>query len=371
MRFDLDVDQAALAALAHRVFTDSLPDDRAEILAGRPGADAQTWERLATEAGFPSIAVPGDQDGSDGTWLDLAVVLEAAGQAVSSQPLLATAGAAVAVLRAGGPGAHPVLAAIASGELTATWLDAARPTEGLTASAVEGRWSVSGERAHVPHGDSVALLVLTARTPDGLGLFSVERGSASVASETPLDPTRSLGTVVLEGAPATALTTDLDEADVARAQAITRILLTAEQVGVGQGVLDLAVEHALTRQQFGRVIGGFQAVKHLLADAYAEVDSARVVARYGAWVASASPEEVDGLEDLEEVAAFTAAHVSPATQRAAAIALQVLGGVGYTWEHAAHLYYKRAVSSARLLGAPDEHLDRIAAGLGLGSKEPR
>lgn len=366
MRFELDVDQADLAAMARRFFTDVLADDRAAILAGRPGQDPKVWARLATEAGFPAIAVPAEQDGADGTWLDLAVVLEAAGRAVSSQPLLATAGAAVAVLRAGGPGAHPVLTEIAAGECTATWVDAAQPANGLTANARGGGWSVTGERAHVLHGDSVDLLLVAARTADGLGLFKVERGSASVTAETPLDPARSLGTVVLDGTPATPVATDLDEAALARAQAITRILLAAEQVGVGQGVLDLAVEHALTRQQFGRPIGGFQAVKHLLADAYAEVDSARVVARYAAWAVSTPATPVDGVEDPVELAALTSAHVSPAVERAAAAALQVLGGVGYAWEHPAHLYYKRALSSARLLGPADEHLDRLAAGLGLG-----
>lgn len=364
MRFELDVDQADLAALARRFFTDVLADDRTAVLGGRPGQDPKVWSRLAVEAGFPAIAVPADQDGAGGTWLDVAVVLEAAGQAVSSQPLLATAGAAVAVLRAGGTGAHAVLAQIAAGERTATWVDAAQPASGFTACARDGGWSVTGERSHVLHGDSVDLLLVAARTTDGLGLFTVEQGSAAVTSETPLDPTRSLGTVVLDETPAIPVATDLDEAALARAQAITHILLAAEQVGVGQGVLDLAVEHALTRHQFGRPIGGFQAVKHLLADAYAEVDSARVVARYAAWALSTHDDPVDGVADPVELAALTSAHVSPAVERAAAAALQVLGGVGYTWEHPAHLYYKRALSSARLLGTVDDHLDRLTAGLG-------
>jgi alkylation response protein AidB-like acyl-CoA dehydrogenase len=371
MRFELDVEQADLDAMAHRFFTELLPDDRAATLAGQPQQDPKVWARVATEAGFPSIAVPAEHDGADGTWLDLAVVLEAAGQAVSAQPLFATAGASVAVLRAAGSGAHSVLAAIASGELTATWVDAAQPATGFTASAENGHWTLTGKFAHVPHGDSVDLLVVAARTADGLGLFTVERGSASVIGETPLDPTRSLATVVLEEAQATAVTTELEEAALANAQAITRILLAAEQVGVGQGVLDLALEHALTRQQFGRPIGGFQAIKHILADAYAEVDSARVVARYAAWAVSTPADTVVGVEGPVELAALTAAHVSPAIERAAAAALQVLGGIGYTWEHPAQLYYKRALSSARLLGHAHEHLDRIAKGIGQRSEARR
>ncbi|XVQ14983.1 acyl-CoA dehydrogenase family protein [Spirillospora sp. CA-255316] len=365
MRFELDAEQADLAALARRFFTDALPDDQAATLAGRAEPDRKAWARMA-EAGFPSIAVPAEHDGAGGTWLDLAVVLEAAGQAVSSQPLLATAGAAVAALRAAGPGAQAALAAIASAEITATWVDARRPASGVTATAGRGGWSLTGECSHVPHGDSADLLVVAASTGGGLGLFTLERGSASVTGETPLDPSRSLATVVLDGVKATAVATELDEAALLRAQAITRILQAAEQVGVGQGALDLAVDHALTRQQFGRPIGGFQAIKHLLADAYAEVDSARVVARYGAWAISTA-DPVDPAADPLDLAALTAAHVSPAIERAAAAALQVLGGIGYTWEHPGHLYYKRALSSARLLGHTDGHLDRIADGFGLGA----
>jgi alkylation response protein AidB-like acyl-CoA dehydrogenase len=361
MRFELDADQADLAAVANQLFTDLRDDDQAAVLGDRSERDHKAWARVATEAGFPSIAVPAASDGAGGTWLDLAVVLEAAGHTVSSLPLFATAGAAVAALRAATEEGNPHLAAIAAGDVTATWLDAARPGRGLVATVDDEGWFVTGECAHVPHGDAVDVFVVAARTPAGLGLFTVESRSATATPENALDPSRSLATVGLERAPATAVAAEVDEAAIGRAQAITRILLAAEQVGVGQGVLDMAVEHALTRQQFGRPIAGFQAVKHLLADAYAEVDSARVVARYAAWAVSASDDSVD--DNPGHLAALTAAHVSPAVERAAAAALQVLGGVGYTWEHPAHLYHKRALSSARLLGGTEEHLDRLAAGL--------
>lgn len=360
MRFDLDADQADLAAVARQLFADLRPDDQAAVLAGRSERDQKAWGRLSMEAGFPSIAVPSEYDGADGTWLDLALVLEAAGHAASSLPLYATAGAAVAALRVV-PEGGPVLAAIAAGEVTATWLDAAAPGIAVGAIGDDQGWTLTGECVHVPHADSVETFVVTARTPAGLGLFRVESGTVLVTPERALDPSRPLASVRLEGAPAACLASEVDQSAIARAQAISRILLAAEQVGVGEGILELAIEHALTRQQFGRPIGGFQAVKHLLADAYAEVDSARVVARYAAWAVSVGDDSRDA--DPTELAALTAAHVSPAIVRAAAAALQVLGGVGYTWEHPAHLYYKRALSSARSLGAADEHLDRLASGL--------
>jgi len=372
MRYELSDDQVDLVAMARRFFADATEADREEVLAGRPGQDPKVWARLTQELGLAGIAIAEHDGGAGGSWLDLALVLEEAGAAVSSQPLLATTGASVAVLRVaaeiGSPATseavRPLLAAIAAGERTATWVDAARPGATITAATENGGWTVTGQQAHVLHGNSADIFLVTAATPGGVGLFMVEQENVTeLIAERSLDPTRALATVRFAGSTAHSLHTGMNEAALRRAQAIIRILLAAEQVGVGQGVLDLAVEYAKTRNQFGRPIGGFQAIKHLLADAYADVDTARVVARHAAW--SLSDLDGEGV-DLVELAALTAAHVSVATERTAAAALQVFGGVGYTWEHPGHLYYKRAVTAARLLGTTDEHLDVIAAGLDLG-----
>lgn len=362
MRFELDTEQTDLAAMAKRFFADALDTDRAALLAGAAEADPKVWARVATEAGFPAIAVPEECDGAGGTWLDLAIVLEAAGLAVSSTPLLSTAGAGVAILRTAGEGAHQTLTEIAAGAATVSWVDARSPGSAFVARLEEGQWKLRGRYTHVLHGGSVDLLLVTVRTPNGLGLFAVEPTSASLVAETALDPTRPLATVVLDGVDSTALAVDLTEDSVEKAWAITQVLLAAELVGVAQGALDIAVEHALARQQFGRPIGGFQSVKHLLADAHAEVDSARTAVRYAAWGLSLPADEVGVTVTAgsAELAALTMARVIPAGERVTAMALQVLGGIGYTWEHPAHLYFKRAASSARVLGTLDEHLDRIS-----------
>ena len=362
MRFELETEQADLAAMAQRFFADALEVDRAALLAGASDTYSKVWTRMATEAGFPAIAVPEECDGAGGTWLDLAIVLEAAGQAVSSTPLLSTAGAGIAILRAAGKGAHQTLADIAAGSVTVSWVDARDPGRAFAARLADGHWSLTGRHAHVLDGERVDLLLVTAQTVDGIGLFAVNPASASLVAETALDPTRPLATVSLDGAGSTALAVDMTEDSIARACAVTQILVAAELVGVAQGALDIAVEHALARHQFSRPIGGFQAVKHLLADAHAEVDSARAVARYAAWTVSMATDEVGASADVRasELAALTMARVIPAAERVTATALQVLGGIGYTWEHPAHLYYKRAVSSARVLGTLEEYLDRIS-----------
>lgn len=371
MRFELSTDQADLAEVAREFFTDAAEADRAEVLAGRRGQDPKVWRQLTQELGLAGIAIAEDDGGAGGTWLDLSLVLEASGTVVSSQPFLPAAGASVALLRSvaedGGQvaavSARPLLEEIASGTRSATWVDANQPATTMTAAQAGDGWTVEGEHPHVLSGDTAELLLVTARTPDGPGLFVVEHEQASeLLAETPLDPTRPLATVRFAGAAARPVHLGVNESTLRRAQAITRILLSCEQVGVGQGALDLAVEYAMTRHQFGRPIGGFQSIKHLLADAYGEVDTARAAARFAAWTLS-NPEGAD----LVELAALTAAHVSPAVERTAATALQIFGGVGYTWEHAGHLYYKRAVSSARLLSTADDHLDLLANGLGLGT----
>jgi len=241
MRFDLDAEQADLADLARRVFDEARDDDQARTLARVDESDPKSWARIATETGFPAVAVPAEHDGADGSWLDLAVVLEASGHAVSSQPLLATAGMAVAVLRAAGDGAHDALAEIAGGEKTATWVDAREPGAGFSATLSDGGWSLTGSAQHVVQGDLVETFLMTARTAKGIGLFSVDRSCAEVTTEEALDPSRSLATVTLRDSLALAYTTELDPAELERAQATARILLSAEQVGVGQGILDLAV----------------------------------------------------------------------------------------------------------------------------------
>ncbi|WP_162603270.1 acyl-CoA dehydrogenase family protein [Rhodococcus oxybenzonivorans] len=362
MRFNLTDDQQDLAQHAGRFFERARAADHEAVLAGKTTADPAVWGQLTGELGLAGIAVGESDGGGGGTLVDLAVVLEAAGQSVSTQPLLASAGAAVAALQAGvGDQARKWLGGLAAGELVGTWADPASADDVVRAEQGPGGWLLHGRIAHVPHAEQAGLVLIAAHTPQGERIFGVTRGTTGldVHPESALDPTRPLGTIHVTGAPAMLAHEHLDAAALRRARAVPAVLLAAEQAGVARGALHLALSHARERQQFGRAIGSFQALKHLLADMLVDVETARDVARYGVWSLT------ENADDPEELAAMTHAHVSDCAVRVASSALQVLGGIGYTWEHPGHLYYKRTLTSARLFTTVDRELDRLAVRIGI------
>jgi acyl-CoA dehydrogenase len=171
-----------------------------------------------------------------------------------------------------------------------------------------------------------------------------------------LDPTRKLARVEFDAAPARRVG-DAGSAEQVRLLAI--VLLAAEQVGGAQRVMEMAADYARTRTQFGRPIGQFQGVKHKCADMLLRVESARAVASYAAMVAA------QGRPDLERAALVAGAYCPDAFFRIAAANIQVHGGIGFTWEHPAHLYYRRAKSGQLLFGTPTEHRARLATLIGV------
>lgn len=363
MRFDLSAEQRDLAQHAGQFFERARTSDLEAVLAGKPVADPGVWAQLAGELGLAGIAVAEADGGADGDLVDLAVVLEAAGQQLSTQPLLASAGCAVAVLQAGsGDGARGWLRGLAAGELVGTWADPGAQGEPVRAEATKDGWRLHGQIAHVLCPDRADLLLVVARAGNEDRVFGVHRSAAGLRmrTESAVDPTRPLGTVILDGAEATAAHTQGPALALGRARAVPVVLLAAELAGVACGAFEIALAYARERRQFGRAIGSFQAVKHLLADMFVVVETARDLARYGAWSLAAD------VDDPGELAAMTHAHVAECAVRVAASTLQILGGIGYTWEHPGHLYYKRALSSARLFTTVDQELDRLAYRIGLG-----
>ncbi|MGW6332960.1 acyl-CoA dehydrogenase family protein [Nocardia rhamnosiphila] len=362
MRFELNDDQRDLAQHCGRFFERAHRADLDAVLAGEPAADPAVWAQLTGELGLAGIAVAETAGGAGGDLVDLAVVLEQAGQFVSTQPLLASAGCAVAALQAGtGEQAREWLAALAAGDLVGTWADPAATEDAVRAERAGDGWLLHGRLTHVPHADRAGLVVVVADTADGERIFGVPEGADGfeVRAESALDSTRPLSTVHLTGARALAAHEQLDPTALRRARAVPTLLLAVEVAGVARGALDLALAHARERQQFGRPIGSFQALKHVLADMFVAVHTARDVAWYGVWSIA------ENAHDPQEIAAMTHVHASECAVRVAASALQVLGGIGYTWEHPAHLYYKRALASARLFTTPERELDRLAGRIGL------
>jgi alkylation response protein AidB-like acyl-CoA dehydrogenase len=334
------------------------------------GYDTALWRSMATEPGLPGIAVPEALGGSGAGLVEAALMFEVAGQALLCSPLFGTAGLAVPALldAAEGSARNELLSRIASGDTTAT---AAFPSTGqatsLTATGgADAR--VTGVVDRVVDGATADVLIVLAVTDDGPTLLAVDCAADGVSATSleSLDPTRPLASVALDSAAGTLLAVgDMVAPALRHAQAVSSMLLAAEQLGGLQASLDVAVAHARIRVQFGRPIGAFQAVKHLCADMFVDLETSRWTVYVTAWTLGADIAE--GREGAEYLAAMTRAVVSESFTRSTANLLQVLGGIGYTWEHDAHLLFKRAVSSARLLGTVDEALDVVAGRIGLGT----
>ncbi|XVQ07558.1 acyl-CoA dehydrogenase family protein [Spirillospora sp. CA-255316] len=188
---------------------------------------------------------------------------------------------------------------------------------------------------------------------------SASRARPARHPEAALDPTRPLATIDFTSSVAVPAHDRPDAGALGEARAVPIVLLAAELAGVARGAFEVARAYALERHQFGRAIGSFQAVKHLLADMFVDVETARDVSRYAAWSLT------EGTDDPAELAAMTHAHVSSCAVRITSSMLQILGGIGYTWEHVGHLYYKRALSGARLFTTVERELDRLAGAMGL------
>ncbi len=200
-------------------------------------------------------------------------------------------------------------------------------------------------------------LLVAARGADGVALYAVDASASSVHRSplATLDLTRPQAGVELAGAPGR-LVAGADEAErvIEHALQVGSALLAVEQVGAGQHLLDLSVEYAKSRLQFGRQIGSFQAIKHKLADLLVDLEHARSSAYHAVWALS------DGSDDPALAVSIAQATASAALSRIAADTIQVHGGIGFTWEHQAHLYFKRATTDAALLGSAEQHRSRVA-----------
>jgi alkylation response protein AidB-like acyl-CoA dehydrogenase len=314
------------------------------------GFDQQVWRRAATELGLTGLIVPEELGGSGYTFVELSVVLEEAGRALLAAPLLSSAVlATTALLGSTDADAHKqYLPALADGSLRATL---ALPRDGDVLTARDGR--LTGTADYVLDGHTADLLLLPA---DG-ALYAVAAGADGLdrRAHSTLDQTRKLARLTLERTPARALGT-VDLAHVARVAAIA---LACEQVGGAQKILDVTVDYVRTRSQFGRPVGSFQAVKHRCADMLVAVESARAVA------INAAHAVADGADDLDRTAATAKAFCSEAYLLCAEAAIQLHGGIGFTWEYIAHLHLKRAKSGELLFGDPVHHRRVLADLLGL------
>jgi len=315
-----------------------------------PGVRPAHWEALAGQ-GLAGIHLPEEYGGGGGGLLDLAVVLEEAAYASLPGPYLATALVGAVVRRSVGPGTGDLIRGLAAGDRTA----ALALTPGtLTATPAGGGHRLDGTAPPVLSAEAADLLLLPAATADGERWFLVDAGAEglTVRPHRSVDPTRPTAEVRAEAVLVPEhLILPLDSALV---RDLAAVLLAADACGTAARSLDTAVEHATVRRQFGRPIGAFQAVKHLCADMLVRLEQARAIT----WDAARAADEEPEVRAL--TAALAAATAPEAAYSCAKDAIQILGGIGFTWEHDAHLQLRRAVLARQLLGAADTHRLRAA-----------
>ncbi|MFI5524047.1 acyl-CoA dehydrogenase family protein [Streptomyces platensis] len=412
------------------------PDEVKAAVRTPPGYDTELWQRLAGRLGLPGLALPTAYGGVGCGPTELVLACEETGRVVLPSPLIATAALAAPLLLALGSERQrtALLPALAAGELTATlavpggrlatalaltgpndgdWAGGGRaggiqarrvPEDGAAAAASRnggrpagGGWRLYGEAGQVLNGHSADVLVVAAHT-GGFArsrtlLFLVRAADAGAARpgaepgvpgllrtrQTALDETRPQARLELRDVPAELLGEgDGDAAAVARALAAAGVVaaaaLAAEAVGAADTALARTVAHVRQRVQFGRPIGSFQAVQHRLADLYVALQAARSAAYYAAWSAGGGRSAPEGTGAAEPgVGALALAQALEALRAVAAEAVQLHGGIGFTWEHEAHLYFKRAACDELLLGPVHRLRARAAEEAGLfpdGAGEP-
>ena len=340
----------------------------------RPGYDVPLWQRLCGEIGVAGLAIPERYGGAGAGPVETCIVIEELGRGLVPSPLLGSAVLAGQALLASGDeqACQRLLPGIASGATVAAlaWAPQAGhwdPADPAFAAHESGHvWVLTGEAHHVLDGDTAGVLLAAARAPDGTGLFEVDPVHPAVTRRavTAMDTTRRLAVVALEGAPGRSVGPGAGIRALARARDLACIALAAEQAGAARRALELTVAYTKTRVQFGRPIGGFQALQHRMADLHVLVESARSLC-YAAAFAAADAEADSGADSarLGMLAAAAKAHCSQALTRAAGQMIQLHGAIGITWEHDAHRYFKRAHGTGQLFGRPEEHVARVAAAL--------
>ncbi len=371
MNFGFSEEQEELRKMVRRFLEEKSPESEVRrLMATSEGYDPAVWAQMANELALQGLGIPEEYGGQGYGPVELYVVFEEMGAALLCSPYFSTVAlAANALLLVGDEASkNDYLPGIAAGETIATvaltdddgrWDLVATST---TATREGEGYRLSGVRNYVTDGSTASLLLVPAMTDAGLSLFALDGNAEGVSRETlsTMDQTRKQSRIVFESAPARLV--GVEGAALEGLEATMQIAaaaLAAEQVGGAQRVLDSSVEYAKNRVQFGRPIGSFQAIKHKCADMLLDVESAKSAAYYAAWAAQERNDE------LPIAASLAKSFCSEAYFHCAAENIQIHGGIGFTWEHPAHLYFKRAKSSELFLGDPAYHRELLAQRLGI------
>ena len=367
MDFEFSADQEMLRDSVRRFLSDKAPisyvRDAYEHSGDALGRDA-VWDGLR-DIGAVGLLVPEEFGGAGMGMVDAAVVLEELGRALCPSPYASTAiGAVSLVLAAGAAREHRfLLPGLADGSTIGTlaiYEPGARYQWRTPSSRVrvEGEvWRFDGTKAHVADAAASNLLLATALDPEGaLGVYALQRDDAvSIEPHATVDGSRKESTVTFEGA--TAWRLGAGDASDAVARTLDRLATAyvVDGVGAAAQAMALAVDYAKERVQFDKPIGSFQAVQHLCADMLRALELGRAAGYYACWAADdADPAEA------HRAATMAKAFASDAYAQLGGTAIQVFGGIGFTWEHDIHLYYKRLLSLSAALGNTSEHLSELA-----------
>lgn len=391
MSFAFSEEQQQLQRGARRFFAEvsASPAVRAAMQTDA-GYDPALWKRLSAQMGYTAILVPAEHGGLGLGQVELAAVMEEMGRQLVCAPFLSSACLAANALSIAGSEAQKqaLLPALAAGDQTfaLAYLEAGGQPALEHIQTVYRRdehgYALRGEKSYVVDGHTADVLIVAARAEGsqgsrGVSLFVVPASAAGLTRMRlhTMDQTRRLAAVRLDGVrvpePALLGAPGAGRAYLAAILDLGAIALGAEQLGGAQACLDMAVGYAKVREQFGRPIGSFQAIKHKCADMMVLVESARSAVYYAAWAADAAraagsaagaPGEA---AELAMLAPAVKAYCSDAYVSCAAENIQIHGGVGFTWEHDAHLYFKRARSSQLLLGDPVYQREELARRLDL------
>jgi alkylation response protein AidB-like acyl-CoA dehydrogenase len=334
MNFDFSDDQQAIKRTANELLAERFKPEHLRELAENERYDDDAWRELS-ELGWPGIFVEERYGGQELGTEELVILMEELGYALAPVPFLSNAAAGLVLAEAGTEEQRERwLPGIASGE--------APGTVGL---------AENGEATLVPDADSAEVIVLL----NGDSGTVVEAGSAEIEPVETIDLTRRFARVrAADGEPL--------GGDPAPGRDRAAVALAAELTGVAQRAMEMAVDYARERQQFGRPIGAYQAVSHRCAQMLLEVESARSATYYAAWTAESEP------ESLQLAASMAKAYASDTGWNVTANSLQVHGGIGFTWEHDLHFFLKRAKVDGVLLGSAGEHRERVAALAGLAAE---
>ncbi|MCQ4361224.1 acyl-CoA dehydrogenase family protein [Mycobacterium gordonae] len=353
MNLELDDEQVALADTVRRFLAEraSISGHVRPMLDDPTGTTEAVWRGLA-DLGATGVLVPAEFGGAGMTMVEAGIVAEELGAALHSGPWLSTAVAATRMLTAvGGQPAAEMLAGIAAGTAVVTVLSLGEQTLKPLVSARNGGFSVCSPPVAAPDAAAADVLLVS----DGTGLFAIEAAApgVTVTAERGIDQTRKHFQVQLDNASAQRLGTVSAE-DVQAVTDDVLIAAAADALGAATAVMKIAIDYAKTRNQFGAPIGSFQAIQHLCVDMFETVELARSGVIHALWAAADSPGD-------RHLAAARAKAFAGRLATVGDTAIQIFGGIGYTWDHDAHLYLKRLLNWSALGGGADRYLTEIGA----------